>query len=199
MLKTGSEEDSSYGFICFNSNGTGDWSNHGHLMQTIRCSCRVAMLSGTKTTVHHDRDENNRLCWLFMPSGTRTESFWRVLRPSSNGQSLKVACQQNELYACLQDRHDRWSTSGTRGQPSGAARHDFRPDDSAFIRIQYCFYSNGAAHWSIHGHVIPIIWRSSLEPGPSRARYFPRDLLLLTTTARERAWRLLKISSSLIG
>ena len=27
---------------------------------------------------------------------------------------------------------------------------------------------------------------SSLEPGPSRARYFPRDMLLLTTTARER-------------
>ena len=26
----------------------------------------------------------------------------------------------------------------------------------------------------------------SLEPGPSRARYFPRDMLLLTTTARER-------------
>ena len=26
-----------------------------------------------------------------------------------------------------------------------------------FIRIQYCFYSNGAAHWSIHGHVIQII------------------------------------------
>ena len=25
----------------------------------------------------------------------------------------------------------------------------------------------------------------SLEPGPSRARYFPRDMLLLTTTARE--------------
>ena len=40
---------------------------------------------------------------------------------------------------------------------------------------------------------------SSLEPGPSRARYFLRDMLLLTTTARERAWRLLKISSSLIG
>ena len=36
---------------------------------------------------------------------------------------------------------------------------------------------------------------SSLEPGPSRARYFPRDMLLLTTTARERAWRLLKIHS----
>ena len=35
----------------------------------------------------------------------------------------------------------------------------------------------------------------SLEPGPSRARYFPRDMLLLTTTARERAWRLLKIHS----
>ena len=34
----------------------------------------------------------------------------------------------------------------------------------------------------------------SLEPGPSRARYFPRDMLLLTTTARERAWRLLKNS-----
>ena len=28
----------------------------------------------------------------------------------------------------------------------------------------------------------------SLEPGPSRARHFPRDMLLLTTTARERAW-----------
>ena len=27
----------------------------------------------------------------------------------------------------------------------------------------------------------------SLEPGPSRARYFPREMLLLTTTARERA------------
>ena len=26
---------------------------------------------------------------------------------------------------------------------------------------------------------------ASLEPGPSRARYFPRDMLLLTTTARE--------------
>ena len=39
----------------------------------------------------------------------------------------------------------------------------------------------------------------SLEPGPSRARYFPRDMLLLTTTARERAWRLLKITSPLIG
>ena len=42
-------------------------------------------------------------------------------------------------------------------------------------------------------------YSGSLEPGPSRARYFPRDMLLLTTTARERAWRLLKISSSLIG
>ena len=39
----------------------------------------------------------------------------------------------------------------------------------------------------------------SLEPGPSRARYFPRDMLLLTTTARERAWCLLKITSPLIG
>ena len=39
----------------------------------------------------------------------------------------------------------------------------------------------------------------SLEPGPSRARSFPRDMLLLTTTARERAWRLLKITSPLIG
>ena len=39
--------------------------------------------------------------------------------------------------------------------------------------------------------------RSSLEPGHSRARYFPRDMLLLMTTARETAWRLLKISSSL--
>ena len=36
---------------------------------------------------------------------------------------------------------------------------------------------------------------ASLEPGPSRAWYFPRDMLLLTTTARERAWRLLKIHS----
>ena len=27
----------------------------------------------------------------------------------------------------------------------------------------------------------------SLEPGPSRARNFPRDMLQLTTTARERA------------
>ena len=27
---------------------------------------------------------------------------------------------------------------------------------------------------------------NSLEPGPSRARYFPREMLLLTTTARER-------------
>ena len=33
-------------------------------------------------------------------------------------------------------------------------------DDQEFIRIQYCFYSNGAAHWSIHSHVIQIIWRS---------------------------------------
>ena len=34
-----------------------------------------------------------------------------------------------------------------------------------------------------------LAWESvSLEPGPSRARYFPRDMLLLTTTARERAW-----------
>ena len=40
---------------------------------------------------------------------------------------------------------------------------------------------------------------SSLEPGPSRARYFSREMLLLTTTARERAWRLLKITSPLIG
>ena len=39
----------------------------------------------------------------------------------------------------------------------------------------------------------------SLEPGPSRAWYFPRDMLLLTTTARERAWRLLKITGPLIG
>ena len=39
----------------------------------------------------------------------------------------------------------------------------------------------------------------SLEPGPSSARYFPRNMLLLTTTARERAWRLLKITSPLIG
>ena len=42
-------------------------------------------------------------------------------------------------------------------------------------------------------------FRLSLDPGPSRARYFPRDMLLLTTTARERAWRLLKITSPLIG
>ena len=35
--------------------------------------------------------------------------------------------------------------------------------------------------------------KASLEPGPSRARYFPCDMLLLTTTAQERAWRLLKI------
>ena len=40
---------------------------------------------------------------------------------------------------------------------------------------------------------------ASLEPGPSRASYFPREMLLLTTTARERAWRLLKITSPLIG
>ena len=40
---------------------------------------------------------------------------------------------------------------------------------------------------------------TSLEPGPSRARYFTRDMLLLTTTARERAWRLLKITGPLIG
>ena len=40
---------------------------------------------------------------------------------------------------------------------------------------------------------------TSLEPGPSRARCFPREMLLLTTTARERAWRLLKITSPLIG
>ena len=39
----------------------------------------------------------------------------------------------------------------------------------------------------------------SLEPGPSRARYFPRDMLLLTMTAQERAWRLLKITGPLIG
>ena len=32
-----------------------------------------------------------------------------------------------------------------------------------------------------HGTVL-----SSLEPGPSRARYLPRDMLLLTTTAQER-------------
>ena len=38
----------------------------------------------------------------------------------------------------------------------------------------------------------------SLEPGPSRAWYFPRDMLLLTTTAQERAWRLLKITSQLL-
>ena len=43
------------------------------------------------------------------------------------------------------------------------------------------------------------VGNTSLEPGPSRARYFPRDMLLLTTTARERAWRLLKITSPLIG
>ena len=49
----------------------------------------------------------------------------------------------------------------------------------------------------VHG---PIAWSTlGLEPGPSRARYFPRDMLLLTTTARERAWRLLKITSPLIG
>ena len=40
---------------------------------------------------------------------------------------------------------------------------------------------------------------ASLEPGPSLARYFARDMLLLTTTARERAWRLLKITGPLIG
>ena len=37
---------------------------------------------------------------------------------------------------------------------------------------------------------------SSLEPGPSRARYFPRDMLLLTTTARERAWPRREISAA---
>ena len=56
---------------------------------------------------------------------------------------------------------------------------------------------------TIGTHGNQIKWRSavdvSLEPGPSRARYFPRDMLLLTTTARERAWRLLKITSPLIG
>ena len=41
--------------------------------------------------------------------------------------------------------------------------------------------------------------RVCLEPGPSRARYFPRDMLLLTTTARERAWYLLKIISQILA
>ena len=30
-----------------------------------------------------------------------------------------------------------------------------------------------------------VLLETCLEPGPSRARYFPRDMLLLTTTARE--------------
>ena len=37
-----------------------------------------------------------------------------------------------------------------------------------------------------------------LEPGPSRAGYFPRDMLPLTT-ARERAWRLLKIIRQILA
>ena len=49
------------------------------------------------------------------------------------------------------------------------------------------------------GNVASCSGLASLEPGPSRARYFPRDMLLLTTTARERAWYLLKITSPLIG
>ena len=36
-------------------------------------------------------------------------------------------------------------------------------------------------------------------PRSPRTRHFPRDMLLLPTYAQERAWRLLKISSPLIG
>ena len=41
----------------------------------------------------------------------------------------------------------------------------------------------------------PGIWKASLEPGPFCARHFPGDVLLLATTARERAWRLPRIHS----
>ena len=37
----------------------------------------------------------------------------------------------------------------------------------------------------------------SLEPGPSRARYFPRDMLLLTTTAWERLSRAVGVNSNM--
>ena len=50
-----------------------------------------------------------------------------------------------------------------------------------------------------NGPPASVASRCSLEPGPSRARYFPRDMLLLTTTARERAWRLLKITNRAKG
>ena len=39
--------------------------------------------------------------------------------------------------------------------------------------------------------------KSSLEPGPSRARYFPRDMLLLTTTARESLSRAVVVNSNM--
>ena len=44
-----------------------------------------------------------------------------------------------------------------------------------------------------------VLTSTSLEPGPCRASYFPRYMLLLTTTARERAWRLLKIIRQILA
>ena len=54
---------------------------------------------------------------------------------------------------------------------------------SKFIRTQYCFYSNGATHWSIHGHVIQVIWRScrAERPGQKHGVYaesLPKHLFM---------------------
>ena len=79
--------------------------------------------------------------------------------------------------------------------------------DSLLLSILYFYFhtwvylgGENVMDTVVNAHAYVCIYMArSLEPGPSRARYFPRDMLLLTTTARERAWRLLKISSSLIG
>ena len=60
------------------------------------------------------------------------------------------------------------------------------------VLVHLCVVNSTVNEWS---DSLVVCSTSSLEPGPSRARYFPRDMLLLTTTARERAWRLLKIHS----
>ena len=84
----------------------------------------------------------------------------------------------------LFNRHKNWKTTW---------KLQVHPYAMMFLDVDQCVF------FFIVQLLSMTSWRSaSLEPGPSRARYFPRDMLLLTT-ARERAWYLLKISSSLIG
>ena len=81
----------------FYGNGTGDWSNHSHVMQTIGRSCQTKR-SGWS---HKERS---------MPSGTQTVVLCWVFMLSSKGQTLKDAVLMNSSQT-VGPRHDCRSIS----------------------------------------------------------------------------------------